>query len=63
MRPKDCEKVYEIKRFSGQPGDNAVARASYLPHAAVGVLGLGRALKGFEKLSVMFAPQLLLSCA
>lgn len=63
MRPKDCEKVYEIKRLSEQPGDNAIARVPFLPHATAGILGLSSALKSFEKLSVMFAPQLLLSCA
>lgn len=50
MRSKYCEKVYEIKRFSEPSGDNAVARVSYLPYAAVGVLGLDSALKSFEKL-------------
>lgn len=63
MRPKGCEKVYETRRLSEQPEENGVARVPHLPQATTGILGLSNALTGFQKLSVMFAPQLLLSCA
>lgn len=53
--------MYETKRLSEQPGDNAVARVPHLPHTGTGILGLTSALTGFPKLSVMVAAQLLFS--
>lgn len=63
MRPKGYEKVSETKRLSEQPGENSVARVPHLLQATADILGLSSALTGFWKLSVMFAPQFLLSCA
>lgn len=63
MRPKGCKKVYETRRLSEQLGENGLARVPHLPQATAGILGLSSALSGFQKLSVMFASQFLLSCA